>query len=120
MGGGVKDLTQDPRVLEVCGWMFEGEAFHPWRSEDQCSLLPPRLTMSELWEGLCKASALPYPDTRIPILQGYYGVLLKQVTQQHKSFEFSEYGSICNTLAAAIIWLKEKEVQDELDIYQRT
>jgi len=93
------DLTQDPKVLEACGWGFAENVFDGFK---------PSPTMDELWEGLCKVCVeAGYPQ---PVLNGMTAVNISpHDLVPGCSVGATEAGSLRNAIAAAILWLLERK-----------
>lgn len=121
------DYTRDERVLAACGWKFQPlRAFVDkgvsdvgpvsqgpyWFSDSgKRSDITPILTLSELWEGLCReCEGTGY----FPGLNRYEVSFVWQEGLSHfthsKYFPLTVYGSFVEAAAAALHWvLQQKE-----------
>jgi len=121
-----KDYLRLPEVLEACGY---GQVQNPsmaatgewlWSKDCKYAIETPTPTLSELWEGLCKAWSQRWIDpldadardlleNRLPGLSGMSHVVLWEPGETH-FFTAKEYGTLPNAVAAALHWvLQQKE-----------
>ncbi len=120
-----KDYTREPEVLKACGWKqvhhFRLNEFN-WYRESAGNLprgYPVPVTLSELWEGLCRvwsqrqidpldADARDLLENRLPGLSGMSHVVLWEPGETH-FFTAKEYGSLPNAVAAALHWVLQQK-----------
>lgn len=128
------DFLKDPRVLEACGLRLQKytdpDENYWMDGEGHCRGKHPVLTLSELWEGLCKACKrnettpiyrpflaadngviLYSPGVLLP----YCGVLFIDESgpgpddySTHPSFSVEKYGTLINCIAAALHWVLQQ------------
>ena len=110
-----KDYLRLPEVLEACGY---GQVQNPsmaatgewlWSKDCKYAIETPTPTLSELWEGLCKACK-DAGHRWNPEISGMAAVIVNPNDTDGRGFVSSEYGTLNNAVAAALHWvLQQKE-----------
>ncbi|MFA5376993.1 MAG: hypothetical protein WC455_14680 [Dehalococcoidia bacterium] len=105
------DLTQDPRVLEACGFVLHSygdPSENYWTKDGVCRGKNPEPTMQERWEALCRlceeAGHLWHPE-----ISGLSGVVVAPNDTDSTGFISSEHGSLNGCIDAALLWVLDKK-----------
>lgn len=103
-----KDYTQESEVLKALGWdsrTFDGA--EKWWRVGEYPTQWPTVTLSELWEGLCRVCR--ETGWFQPVLYGDAETLISGPDPMgERVFKVNEYGSLPNAVAAALYWVLQR------------
>jgi len=104
------DYTRHEAVLKACGWHVEEGYLMNLKGEYWSSP-----TMQELWETLCRVCV---GTMYHPMIEGENRVYLQTYNQhlhgkEPEAFSALYYGSLCNTIAAALHWVLQQAEKRE-------